>query len=309
MGKSPSRLREGLGEGLSHGSTLAEQTLPRPLPQAGGEIRATLAIATALLTPVSDTPRLDAELLMAHALGIEREALLLDPARYETPARFAALLTRRLAHEPIAYILGYRDFWTIRLAVGPGVLIPRADSETLIEAMVEHCRDRSAPLRILDLGTGPGTLLLAALAEFPQAHGLGIDISGVALDYARNNAQALGLADRAMFQIGDWAAGLGGAFDFILCNPPYVASDAVLDPQVAQFEPGGALFAGSDGLNDYRCILPMLPRLLAPNGAAIIEIGASQRAAVAALAQAAGLRIECKQDLGGRDRALICRAV
>ncbi len=271
------------------------------------EIGAALTTATTQLAAVSETPRLDTELLMAHALGIEREALLLDPARYSAPASFAALLTRRLAHEPIAYILGYRDFWTIRLAVGAGALIPRADSETLIEALVEQCPDRAAPLRILDLGTGPGTLLLAALTEFPQAHGLGIDISDAALGYAQDNAQALGLADRVTFQIGDWAKGLGGEFDIILCNPPYVESAAVLDAQVAEFEPGGALFAGPDGLDDYRLILPTLPDLLAPDGVAIVEIGAGQRVDVTALAQEAGLRAKCKQDLGGRDRALICR--
>lgn len=273
------------------------------------ELRVALTTATAELATVSETPRLDAELLMAHALGIERESLLLDHARYAEPASFAALLTRRLAREPIAYILGHRDFWTIRLGVGPGVLIPRADSETLIEAMVEHCPDRAAPLRILDLGSGPGTLLLAALSEFPQAHGLGIDSSDVALGYAQNNAQALGLAGRVTFQIGDWAKGLDAEFDIILCNPPYVESDAMLDPQVAEFEPGGALFAGPDGLDDYRRILPTLPDLLAPNGVAIVEIGAGQRTDVIALAQEAGLRAKCKQDLGGRDRALICHVI
>lgn len=312
--KEPSPLQGGgLGEGTERSAaSVGAESATLPLssalsPEGERELKDTLTTATAQLTAISDTPRLDAELLMAHALGVEREALLLDPARYAAPANFATLLTRRLAHEPIAYILGYRDFWTIRLAVGPGVLIPRTDSETLIEALVEHCLDRSSPLRILDLGTGPGTLLLAALSEFRQAHGLGIDSSDVALGYARSNMQGLGLGNRATFRLGNWASGVDGAFDVIMCNPPYVESAAALDAQVAEFEPGGALFAGPDGLDDYRRILPTLPDLLAPDGVAIVEIGAAQRADVAALAEAAGMRVTCKPDLGGRDRALICR--
>lgn len=270
-------------------------------------VRAVIADAAAQLAALSDTPRLDAELLMAHALGIEREALLLDSGRFTVPDRFAGLLSRRLTHEPMAYILGHRDFWTIRLAVGPGVLIPRADSETLIEAALDHCPDRSAPLRILDLGTGPGTLLLAALSEFPQAKGLGIDASEAALDYARRNAATLALGGRTQFRLGDWAEGISESFDLILCNPPYVEIDAPLDPQVARYEPGGALFAGADGLDAYRRILPMLPQRLSPAGVAIIEIGASQAVAVAALAAATGLSAAVRQDLGGRNRAVICR--
>ena len=267
---------------------------------------AALAAATATLGAVSDTPRLDAELLLAHALGIERERLLLDGDRLPVPDAFAGLIARRAAHEPVAYILGYRDFWSIRLHVGPGVLIPRPDSETLIEAALAHCPDRAAPLRILDLGTGPGTLLLAALSEFPGAHGLGIDASDVALDYARRNAETLGLADRALFRKGDWAEGLSGTFDLILCNPPYVESDARLDRQVADFEPAAALFAGPDGLDDYRRIVPVLPGLLSPDGLAVLEIGHSQAPAVGQLVEEAGMRWQCRQDLGGRDRAILC---
>jgi len=270
-------------------------------------MRSALTAATARLAAVSDTPRLDAELLMAHALGIERERLLLDGDRLTVPEGFAPLIERRMAQEPVAYIIGYRDFWTIRLSVGPGVLIPRPDSETLIEAAQAHFPETTAPLRILDLGTGPGTLLLAVLSEFPEAHGLGIDASDAALDYARANAEALGLAARAVFRAGDWAAGLHGLFDLILCNPPYVESDAVLDRQVTDFEPAGALFAGPEGLDDYRRILPMLPPLLAPGGLAALEIGASQRDAVMALAASAGLQATSRRDLGGRDRAILCQ--
>ncbi|OHD00126.1 MAG: protein-(glutamine-N5) methyltransferase, release factor-specific [Sphingopyxis sp. RIFCSPHIGHO2_01_FULL_65_24] len=263
-----------------------------------------LRTATHLLTGISDTPRLDAELLMAHALGVERSALLLDPARYEVPELYAHLIARRMAHEPIAYILGYRDFWTIRIEVGPGVLIPRPDSETLIEAAVAHF-GASAPARILDLGTGPGTLLLAALSEFPDATGLGVDASEFALAYARDNAGELGMADRTAFQSGDWGDGIDGSFDLILCNPPYIADSEILMPDVAEHEPAEALFAGVDGLGDYRRIIPDLPRLLAPGGLAVLEIGATQHISVGKLAEAAGFAVACRQDLGGRDRALI----
>ncbi len=266
-----------------------------------------LRTATNLLTGISDTPRLDAELLMAHALGVARQDVLLDPARYVVPELYAHLVARRMAHEPIAYIVGYRDFWTLRIAVGPGVLIPRPDSETLIEASLDLARQRGSgwPSRVLDLGTGPGTLLLAVLSEFPGATGLGVEASEQALAYARDNAEELGMADRATFQSGDWGAGIDGPFDLILCNPPYVGDAEPLMPDVADHEPAGALFAGPDGLDDYRRIIPDLPRLLALDGAAILEIGATQHILVKELAEAAGFAVACRQDLAGRDRALL----
>lgn len=272
-----------------------------------GEADNNLRTATNLLSATSDTPRLDAELLMAHALGIDRQALLLDSSRYEVPESFVQLVARRMGSEPIAYIVGYRDFWTIRLEVGPGVLIPRPDSETLIEAAIALARGREAdwPRTILDLGTGPGTLLLAALDAFRGATGLGVDASEQALAYARDNAEALGFAARTTFRAGDWAAGLDGAFDLILCNPPYIADDEALMPDVADHEPAEALFAGADGLDDYRRIIPDLPRLLAPGGAAILEIGHQQRISVSQLAEAAGFAVACRRDIGGRDRALV----
>jgi len=264
-----------------------------------------VAIADASARISSETPRLDAELLMAHALGVSRQAMLLSRLGDPAPEGFAALVERRIAHEPVAYITGSRGFWTIELNVGPGVLVPRADSETLIEAAAEHFPDRAAPLRVLDLGTGPGTLLLAALAEWPQAHGLGVDTSDIALGYARDNAEALGLADRVVLRRGDWSDGVDGEFDLILCNPPYIGTGEELGPEVREHEPAGALFAGTDGLDDYRRIVPELPRLLAPGGIAVLEIGWTQSAAVAALVRAAGLAAAIRQDLGGRDRAVI----
>lgn len=268
------------------------------------DVASALRDAAQRLAAVSDTPRLDAELLMAHALGVERQAVLLDPLRFIIPERFAELVAFRMTREPIAYILGYRDFWTVRIGVGPGVLIPRPDSETLIEAAVEHF-GVAGPRRVLDLGTGPGTLLLAALAEWPNASGIGIDASEAALDYARPNAATLQFTRRAQFRLGDWGEGVDGPFDLILCNPPYIADAEQLMPDVADHEPPGALFAGADGLDDYRRIIPDLPRILAPGGIAILEIGHMQHILVRELAEIAGFKVACRQDLGGRDRALL----
>lgn len=262
------------------------------------------AIAEAAARIASETPRLDAELLMAHALGVSRQAMLLSRLDGPAPEGFAALVERRVAHEPVAYITGSRGFWTIELAVGPGVLVPRADSETMIEAAVAHFAEGEGPKRVLDLGTGPGTLLLAALAEWPEASGVGIDASRTALEYARANAERLEMAGRAAFRTGDWAEGLDGSFDLILCNPPYIGTGEQLDPEVRDHEPVIALFAGADGLDDYRRIVPDLPRLLAPGGIAVLEIGWTQSEAVCALVRAAGLRPAVRKDLGGRDRVV-----
>ena len=265
-----------------------------------------LSRATEQLSKVSDTPRLDAELLMAAALGIGRDRLILDDPRGETPPTFADYVERRRAGEPVAYITGHRAFWTIDLIVGPGALVPRPDSETLIAAAVEFFE--RPPQRILDLGTGPGTLLLAALDEWPEATGLGIDASEAALDYAGRNAIRLGLADRAEFRIGDWAQGIDQRFDLILCNPPYVADGALTGPGVADYEPPEALFAGPEGLDEYRRLAPEIPRLLAPGGLAAIEIGFDQAGSVAALFEEQGYQPALVRDLGGHPRALLLKA-
>jgi len=267
-------------------------------------LRRALVAATERIADVSDSPRLDAELLAAHALGCTREAMLLARLDDPVPAEFAALVERRLTHEPVAYITGRRAFWTIDLLVGPGVLVPRADSETLIEAAVARFADH-APARILDLGTGPGTLLLAALDEWPEATGLGVDASDVALDYARRNGEALGMGQRVSWQRVDWAAGIDARFDLILANPPYIGTDEALPHEVVGHEPAGALFAGADGLDDYRRIIPELPRLLAPGGIAAIEIGHMQGDAVMALVRDAGLPARLVHDLGDRARCVV----
>jgi release factor glutamine methyltransferase len=265
-----------------------------------GDIRAAIAAAAARFA-FSATARLDAELLMAHALGIERSALLLghDDA---VPAEFAALVDRRAGQEPVAYITGSRGFWTLDLAVGPGALVPRADSETLIEAALAWFADRP-PAAILDLGTGPGTLLLALLDEWREARGIGVDRSAVALGWARRNAASFG--GRVGFVQGDWAAAVTGTFDLVVCNPPYIATGEVLSPEVVDHEPGEALFAGADGLADYRRLAPELRRLVAPGGAAIVEIGWTQADAVGELLRAAGFAVDLRRDLGGRPRALV----
>jgi release factor glutamine methyltransferase len=297
------RQREGGGARPALGGTVAVSASP-PTALAGGRgVRRAIAEAAACFA-FSETARLDAELLMAHALGTTREALLLRHLDDPTPAGFAALVARRAAHEPIAYITGTRAFWTIDLAVGPGVLIPRADSETLIEAAVEHFRDR-APARILDLGTGPGTLLLAALDQWPAASGLGIDASEAALVCARENVARLEMTDRVTFRHGDWAAGVAERFDLVLANPPYIGIDEILPDEVRAHEPAGALFAGADGLDAYRIIAPQLPALLAPGGVAILEIGATQAEAVTELLVAQSLAVTLRHDLAARPRALV----
>ncbi|MEZ0496364.1 peptide chain release factor N(5)-glutamine methyltransferase [Sphingomonas sp. IW22] len=268
-------------------------------------VRAAMAAAARVLAPVSDTARLDAELLMAHALGCTRDELLLRRLDDAAPDNFVGLVERRQAGEPLAYITGTRDFWTITLGVGPGVLIPRADSETLIEAAVDYFAGSPGPRRILDLGTGPGTLLLAALAEWPKAMGLGIDASAVALEHARANADTLGMAGRTSFRRGDWAADVNERFDLILANPPYVALDEAVGPGVREHEPAEALFAGADGLDDYRRIIPALPGLIAPGGVAIVEIGWRQGESVSALVEAACLSSRIVHDLGQRPRAIV----
>lgn len=264
-----------------------------------------LADATRQLSETSDTPRLDAELLMAEALHIDRDRLILNPPDREPPKRFQTMLKRRLKGEPVAYITGRRAFWNIELHVGPGVLIPRPDSEVLISSALEHFEGSDGPKRILDLGTGPGTLLLAALDLWPEATGLGVDSSRRALSYASANSRRLGFEKRAKFKIGDWADGIGETFDLILCNPPYVAEHEPLGAGVAEHEPEEALFAGPEGLDSIRRLAPEIPRLLASGGLAAVEIGAAQGEAALPLLRRKGLSAGIVQDLGGRDRAVL----
>lgn len=264
-----------------------------------------LADAARRLGKASDTARLDAELLMAEALNIDRDRLILKPPERTVPDRFRAMVERRLAGEPVAYITGRRGFWNIDLHVGPGVLIPRPDSEVLIASAIEHFDGTAGPQHILDLGTGPGTLLLAALDIWPQAKGVGVDVSRNALAYAAANARRLGFDDRADLRLGDWADGITQRFDLVLCNPPYVVEGAELGPGVAEYEPGEALFAGKEGLDAYRALATQLPRLLEPGGLAAVEIGFDQAAAVTSLLARDGLKSRVANDFGGRPRAVL----
>ena len=263
------------------------------------------------LCATSDTARLDAELLMAHVLGVSRSQLLLLRMRDEAAphaAGFDRLVERRAAHEPVAHLLGVQEFFGLEFAVTPDTLIPRGDSETIVQAALD-CAAQDA--RVLDMGTGSGALLLAFLYERPDAKGLGIDASAAALAVASANGQRLGLAERAQFVQANWLeSGWAhdlGRFDLVLCNPPYVESDAILDPDVREFEPATALFAGPEGLDDYRAIVPQLGKLLVPGGVAIFEIGAGQAEAVGAIASESGFAAETRRDLADRPRALILR--
>ncbi len=243
---------------------------------------------------------------MAHALDATRDELLLRRMRDAAPDGFSALVARRLAHEPVAYILGQQEFYGLTFEVGPAVLIPRADSETLVAAALAA---QSGARRVLDCGTGSGALLLAVLTNLPEASGIGIDRSEAALGVARRNAERIGLATRVQMLAADWTepgwnASFGPRFDLILANPPYVEDDAALDESVRDFEPAGALFAGPEGLDAYRCLIPQLPALLEPHGTALLEIGAAQAAGVSAIAASAGFDSQLHHDLAGRPRVL-----
>lgn len=264
--------------------------------------------ATAALEGISPTPRLDAELLLAHALGMDRSAMLLRQHDINAPDSYADLLARRMADEPVAYITGAQAFWDLELCVTPDVLIPRSDSETLLEAAVNWFGEDQAPTHIADLGTGSGALLLAALSIFPDALGIGIDASAGALAVASDNAQRLRFADRAQFERrdwtkADWTEGLG-RFDLILCNPPYIEDAATIAPMVSDHEPHSALFAGADGLNDYRILIPSLRHLLHAGGVAFFEIGYNQADSVRALGAEAGYLTELRHDLAGNPRVI-----
>jgi release factor glutamine methyltransferase len=269
-------------------------TIPRALARATNELRA-----------LSNTPRLDAELLMAEALHIDRDKLILSPPQRDVPERFFEMMERRKAGEPVAYITGRRAFWNIELHVGPGVLIPRPDSEVLIASALEHFEGTDGPKRILDLGAGPGTLLLAALDLWPNSTGVGVDVSRKAMSYAAANARRLGFENRVKLKEGDWANGISETFDLILCNPPYVAEDAELGPGVREYEPDEALFAGKEGLDAYRELAPQLPRLLNSGGLAAVEIGHDQAEPVTALLARDGLQARVANDLAGRARSVL----
>jgi release factor glutamine methyltransferase len=298
------------------------QTAPdRPRPTADKTLlEAALRSGQARLRDAGvESPRGDARLLLATVLGLSPGELMMAGERALTPAehrRFDALIERRCRREPVSRILGRREFWSLDLAITPATLDPRPDSETLVEAVLDRIGDRDRPQWVLDLGTGSGNLLLAVLAALPAAWGVGLDRDTAALAAAASNAGRLGLAGRAAFLASDWGAALAGnwagkwagKWDVILCNPPYVRTGDMDDlaPEVARFEPRGALDGGSDGLEAYRRVVPEVLRLLAPDGLAALELGAGQAAAVAGLARDAGLQLRaCRPDLAGIQRCLL----
>lgn len=243
------------------------------------------------------------------AAGIEdasREARLIQRNAPDEES-FAAMVARRAAREPMSHILGRREFWSLDFAVTRHCLDPRPDSETVVETVLASLPDRARPLRILDLGTGSGCLLLALLSELPNATGVGVDASVEALGIAMGNAHRLGFGTRAQFVQRRWTQGLDGNFDIVVSNPPYIPTDEIdrLAPEVARYEPRLALDGGRDGLDAYRAILPGLKRVLAPDGFAVLEIGADQAEKVCRLAETMGfLNQTVHKDLGGRDRAV-----
>lgn len=246
-----------------------------------------------------EEPEREVRLLLAHTHGEAPD-----------PGGFASSVERRARREPMALITGEREFWSLPLAVPRATLIPRPESETLVEAALEAFQERRAVKRILDLGTGTGALLLALVSEFAEAFGVGIDRIEAAAHLAACNAEKLGLNAQARFLVGDWSKAIAGRFDLIVANPPYVQREAIdtLMPEVRVYEPASALDGGTDGLDAYRLILPDLPRLLAPLGVAIVEVGAGASAAVVGLARHSGLEVgRVSADLSGIPRAIALR--
>jgi release factor glutamine methyltransferase len=270
-------------------------------------------IAARLAAAAIENARSEAWLLLAAATGRARVELIAgapETLTAEHQARLEELVRRRRAREPLAYILGEKEFWSLPFEVSRAVLIPRPETETVVEAVLAQVAERDRPLRLLDLGVGSGCLLLALLSELPQAIGIGVDDSCAALALARRNAERLGLAGRADFRQGHWGAGIRERFDVIVSNPPYVAErdwDG-LQPEIREFEPKAALVAGPDGLAAYRTLAPACARLLARGGVCALEIGFAQGDAVAPLVAAQGLLVtERRRDLAGIERCLVAR--
>jgi release factor glutamine methyltransferase len=287
----------------------AARELFEPVGRTVAEARR--AFAARLRENGFETPDLDARVLVGHVLGLDHAALASAAARI-VGADEAAQLTwvegRRLRNEPVALIVGEKEFWGLALEVTPATLIPRPETETVVETALRLLVGaRRQPLRIADLGTGSGAILLALLSELPAAFGIGADISLAALAVARSNAARLKLAPRTAFVAGDFAAQLGGGFDIVASNPPYIATSEIarLAPGVRDFEPHGALDGGADGLRAYRAIAADAARLLAPGGHAVVEIGIGQEPAVRGLFEDQGLRwAVTTADIAGIPRAM-----
>lgn len=255
-------------------------------------------------------PELDARLLLCHAAGLTHEAYvagLNDTLAPDAATRFGACVSRRLGGEPVSRIIGIREFYGRPFRIDASTLDPRPDTETLIEAALALA-DRDGPLRLLDLGTGSGCILITLLAELPRATGIGIDTSLSALEVARTNAVSLGVENRARFLAGDWLEAVRGTFDLVVANPPYLSAVdmAGLSQEVGAHDPQDALYGGPDGLAAYRQIVPRLPDVLRPGGIALFEIGHTQAEAVSCLLAEEGLSLEQGpwRDLAGRHRVV-----
>lgn len=274
-----------------------------------GEI---LSRGRARLTEVGiESAALDARLLLQHTTGLDHAALASGDRRTATPgeaARYERLLAERARHIPVAYLVGEKEFYGRSFTVSPAVLIPRPETEHLVAAALAHIgvHHDDRKFRVLDLGTGSGAILVSVLAERVNAVGVGIDISADAMAQARTNAVRHGVADRALFAVGDWASSTEGEFDVVVSNPPYLTHGELETAQEElHAEPRAALDGGADGLDAYRAIVFELPRLLAPGGLALLELGAGQARDVAALCAARGLKkVEFESDLAGRARVL-----
>lgn len=280
----------------------------------GSTVGEILASAAACLRSAGiESARREARVLVAHGSGLGHAVLFGYPERTLPPDKIRdidALIRRRTAGEPLSRIVGRREFWSLDFHLSPHTLDPRPDSETLVEAVLELLPDRDRPLRILDLGTGSGCLLLALLSELPQAFGIGVDASAGACVTAAKNARALKLAGRAAFVVADWATACSGGFDVVVSNPPYVLSSEIprLAAEVREYDPHAALCGGEDGLAAYRAIVRDLPRLLRSEGFVAFEIGAGQHSGVAALLGEAGIPVVAvRRDLAGIERCLIAR--
>ena len=262
-----------------------------------------------------ESPRREARLLLAHVLGLRPEEIVsgrFSPQGTEFRGRFEAALARRAAREPLAYIIGRREFWSLDFEVGPGVLVPRPESEIMVEEALRRFPIIDAPLRVVDLGTGSGCLLLAFLSERPKAEGFGVDISEEALAIAKRNAASLGLDNRARFLRSDWMGALSGTWDVIFINPPYIAEGDLdgLDPEVGRYEPRAALDGGPDGLSAYRSIAAGLRPQLRPESRVFLEIGQGQAGPVEGLLAEKGLSVEGTVfDLAGIPRCLVVIAI
>lgn len=266
-----------------------------------------IADGASRLQGLVDNPRQEARLLLAHALGLSRNDLIRDPDRQVDTTIYQTLIARRVAREPFALITGHREFWSLDFKVSPATLIPRPDSETVIEAALAAFTGRDPPRRILDLGTGTGCLLLALLAEFPLAFGVGLDLEPTAAALARLNATRLGLTDRAAFAVSDWTNSVAGRFDLIVSNPPYIRSSEIdaLMSEVSRHEPRRALDGGADGYDAYRTIMPNLPDLLHVHGVAVLELGLGQANYLVEYARKAGLNASLRVDLADIPRAIV----